>query len=133
MMDRIRKAYLDSIQSTGNVDQLRDELTTVAASLGLHNVAYLALLQAEEPFLHLQLQSRLDQTLCRARLSLLRSGNLQIAEIHNYPSAGGRILLVRTALLPFKQPTAQYHFDRAKLGVKANPQARLASKKKRDD
>ena len=50
-MDRLLKAYLDSIQSAGNVDQLRDALTAVAASLGLHSVAYLALSKADKPLL----------------------------------------------------------------------------------
>ncbi len=50
-MDRILKAYLDSIQSAGNVDQLRDALTAIAASLGLHNVAYLALTRTDAPLL----------------------------------------------------------------------------------
>jgi len=50
-MDRILKAYLDSIQSAGNVDQLRDALTAIAASLGLHSVAYLALTPTDAPLL----------------------------------------------------------------------------------
>ena len=50
-MDRLLKAYLDSIQDAGTVDQLRDALTAVASSLGLHSVAYLALTQATKPLL----------------------------------------------------------------------------------
>jgi len=50
-MDRLLKAYLDSIQSAGNVDQLRDALVAVTASLGLHSVAYLALTRADKPLL----------------------------------------------------------------------------------
>ncbi len=50
-MDRILKAYLDRIQSAGNVDQLRDALIDVASSLGLHAVAYLAPSSAGEPLL----------------------------------------------------------------------------------
>lgn len=50
-MDRLLKAYLDGIQGAGTVDQLRDALTAVAASLGLCSVAYLALTQGAKPLL----------------------------------------------------------------------------------
>lgn len=50
-MDRLLKAYLDGIQGAANIDQLRDALTAVASSLGLHSVAYLALTQAAKPLL----------------------------------------------------------------------------------
>src|SRR6185437_15813457 len=50
-MDRILKAYLDNLQSAGNVDQLCNALVEVAASLGLNAVAYLALSSSDKPFL----------------------------------------------------------------------------------
>src|SRR6185437_3269535 len=50
-MDRILKAYLDRIQGAGNVDQLRDGLVEIAAGLGLHSFAYLALCRTGKPLL----------------------------------------------------------------------------------
>jgi DNA-binding CsgD family transcriptional regulator len=50
-MDRILKAYLDSIQNAGSVDQLRSALIEVASHLGLSSVAYLALSGSDKPLL----------------------------------------------------------------------------------
>jgi|SRR6185437_1010216 len=50
-MGRILKAYPDRIQSAGNVDQLRAALVEMAAGLGLHSVAYLALSRTGKPLL----------------------------------------------------------------------------------
>lgn len=50
-MDRLLKAYLDGIQTAGNLEQLRAALTAVAASLGLHSVAYLTLTRSDKPLL----------------------------------------------------------------------------------
>ena len=50
-MNRLPRAYPDSILSACNIDQLCSALTAIEASLGLHSVAYLAVTRADKRLL----------------------------------------------------------------------------------
>ncbi len=99
-MDRLLKSYLDSIQSAGSVDQLRDALTTIAASLGLHSVAYLALTRADKPLLISNYNSG-RTTHCVARGYHLFDPVIRKSFRCTNSFGWGRTLLDRIALLPF--------------------------------